>query len=102
MPECPASIDGQGKEGSVPEGIGRMKCQVVRSMGPWHGQEEIEVSHYQVPAASVQQPRLLVVTTSLTTSLRGDQAWIKVINAAENCNGTSLPYRWPGLHPSWC
>ena len=111
MPECPASIDGQGEEGSVPgqgigradgQGIGRMKCQVVRSMGPWHGQEEIEVSHYQVPAASLQQPRLLVVTTSLTTSLRGDQAWIKVINAAENCNGTSLPYRWPGLHPSWC
>ena len=64
MPECPASIDGQGEEGSVPEEgvsgapIGRMKCQVVRSMGPWHGQEETEVSHYQVPAASLLQPRL--------------------------------------------
>ena len=51
MPECPASIDGQGEEGSVPEEgvsgapIGRMKCHVVRSMGGWNGQEEIEVSH---------------------------------------------------------
>ena len=71
----------RGTEKAVPEAF-------VESLGP--------------SAASLQQPRLLVVTTSLTTSLRGDQAWIKVINAAENCNGTSLPCRWPGLHPSWC
>ena len=56
MPECPASIDGQGEEGSVPEGIGRMKCHVVRSMGGWNGQEEIEVSHCERSAHRLRCP----------------------------------------------
>ena len=43
----------------IPESVGRMKCQVVRSMGEWHnGVEEPDISHYE--------------------------AWIKAINAAEH------------------
>ena len=32
----------------IPESVGRMKCQVVRSMGEWHnGVEEPDISHYE-------------------------------------------------------